>query len=204
MFAEGSWEGTPVRVLYLYCHPLADSFHAAIRAAALNALKGGRHTVDLLDLYAESFQPVLTADERRHYFKSPRNQAGLEDYVERIKGAEGLLIQYPTWCFGSPAMLKGFFDRLLIPGVAFTSNPARPKPSLDKLRKIVGVVTYGQPWSAAFWMGDAPRKTVTRFLPWFTKGKAKTEYYALYNVDHSTEQTRRAFIARVERGLRRL
>ena len=84
-------------------------------------------------------------------FRSPRNQAGLEDYVEQIKGAEGLLIQYPTWCFGSPAMLKGFFDRLLIPGVAFTSNPARPKPSLDNLRKIVGVVTYGQPWSAAFW-----------------------------------------------------
>ena len=52
--------------------------------------------------------------------------------------------------------------------------------------------------------GDAPRKTVTRFLPWFTKGKAKSEYYALYNVDHSTEQTRRAFIARIEQGLRRL
>ena len=66
-----------MRILYLYCHPLADSFHAAIRSAALNALKGGRHKVDPLDLYAESFQPVVTPDERRHYFKSPRNQAGL-------------------------------------------------------------------------------------------------------------------------------
>jgi len=205
--AGAAWDlgSTQVRILYLYCHPLADSFHAAIRAGALGALKGGRHTVDLLDLYAESFQPALTAEERRYYFQSPRNQAGLEAYVERLKNAEALLIQYPAWFFGPPAMVKGFFDRLLIPGVAYdVSEPARTKPSLDNLRRIVGVVTYGQPWSAAFWMGDGPRKTVTRFLPWFTKGQARTAYYALYNVDHSTEQTRRAFLARVERGLRKL
>jgi NAD(P)H dehydrogenase (quinone) len=194
-----------VRVLYIYCHPLADSFHAAIRAAALNALKGSRHTVDLLDLYAESFQPALTADERRHYFESPRNQMGLEEYVERVKAAEALLVQYPTWCFGAPAMLKGFFDRVLIPGVAYDmSEPARAKPSLDNLHKVVGVVTYGQPWSAAFWMGDGPRKTITRFLPWFTNGKAKSEYHALYNVDKSTDAKRRAFIVRVERAMRAL
>ena len=123
-----------MRILYLYCHPLADSFHAAIRSSVLNALKGSRHTVDLLDLYAESFEPALTADERRHYFESPRNQVGLEAYVERLKGAEILLVQFPTWCFGTPAMLKGFFDRLLIPGVAFDmSGEAGSKPSLDNL-----------------------------------------------------------------------
>ncbi len=194
-----------MRILYLYCHPLADSFHAAIRSCVLNALKGSRHTVDLLDLYAESFEPALTADERRHYFESPRNQVGLEAYVERLKGAEILLVQFPTWCFGTPAMLKGFFDRLLIPGVAFDmSGEAGSKPSLDNLRKIVGVVTYGQPWSAAFWMGDAPRKTVTRFLPWFTNGAARTEYYPFYNVDRSTDEKRRAFIARVEKAVRAL
>jgi NAD(P)H dehydrogenase (quinone) len=192
-----------VQVLDLYCQPLADSFHAAIRAAALNALKSGRNAIDLLDLYAEAFQPVLTADERRHYFDSPRNQVGLEIYVARLKAAEALVLQYPTWCFGPPAMLKGFFDRLLIPGVAFDMpDPAHSKPTLDNLRKIVGVVTYGQPWSAAFWIGDGPRKTVTRFLPWFTNNRAKTKCYALYNVAESTDGTRRAFIARVESAMR--
>ena len=171
----------------------------------VSALKGRRHTVDLLDLYAELFQPALTADERRHYFELPRNQAGLDTYVEQLKAAEALLLQYPTWCFGPPAMLKGYFDRLLIPGVAFDmSDPAGSKPTLEKIRKIVGVVTYGQPWSAAFWMGDGPRKTVTRFLPWFTNGKARAEYYALYNVDQSTDKTRQAFITRVEKAMRAL
>jgi putative NADPH-quinone reductase len=189
-----------LRVLYLYCHPLAESFHGAIRSAALGALKKGAHTVDLLDLYAESFQPALTADERRHYFESRRNRVGLEGYVERLKSAEILLVQFPTWCFGPPAMLKGFFDQLLIPGVAFDASD-RARGILGNLRRIVGVVTYGQSWSAAFWMGDAPRKTITRFLPWFTNGAAKGEYHALYNVDRSTEEKRRAFIASVERAV---
>ncbi len=52
--------------------------------------------------------------------------------------------------------------------------------------------------------GDGPRKTITRFLPWFANGKAKSEYHALYNVDQSTDATRRAFVARVERALRAL
>jgi len=187
-----------MRVLYLYCHPLADSFHAAILVASVKALKVHGHAVDLLDLYAESFPAVLTADERRHYFETPRNQAGLEAYVARLKAAEALVVQFPTWCFGPPAILKGFFDRLFIPGVAYEAGN---KPSLSNIRKIVGVATYGHGWTAAVWMGEAPRKTVTRFLPWFTGGKAKTQYHALYGVDGSTEGTRRAFISRVEKAM---
>jgi putative NADPH-quinone reductase len=53
-----------MRVLYVYCHPLADSFHAAIRHEALAGLAEAGHTVDLLDLYAEKFDPVLTAERR--------------------------------------------------------------------------------------------------------------------------------------------
>ena len=191
-----------MRVLFIYCHPLGDSFHAAILAAAIKGLKAAGHTVDLMDLYAESFEPTLTADERRHYFESPRNQAGLETYVARLRSAEALVLQFPTWCFGPPAMLKGFFDRLLIPGVAY--DPATSKPSLLNIRKIVGIVTYGQPWTAAMWMGEAPRKTVTRFLRWFTGGNAKTEYLALYKVDEASDGARRAFIARAEAAMSRI
>ena len=194
-----------MRVLYIYCHPLPDSFHGAILSAGLKALKARGHAIDLLDLYAESFAAVLTPDERRHYFESPRNQVGLEAYVARLRAAEALVVQFPTWCFGPPAMLKGFFDRLLIPGVAYDmSDPSGARPTLDQIRKIVGVVTYGQRWSAAFWMGDASKKTMTRFLPWFTGGKAKAHCCALYHVDASALAQRKAFIARVEKAMQRI
>src|SRR5438876_951791 len=56
-----------MRVLYLYCHPLPESFHAAIRAKALDGLRAAGHEVDLLDLYADRFDPVLSEDARRHW-----------------------------------------------------------------------------------------------------------------------------------------
>ena len=191
-----------MKILYVHCHPLPDSFHGALRSAAIGALAAKGHSTDLLDLYAEGFQPALTAEQRRRYLDSPQNEAELGDMVARLKAAEVLIVQFPVWCFGPPAMLKGFFDRLLLPGVAY--DPKDSKPSLGNLQTIVGVVTYGQPWTAAFWMGDAPRKTVTRFLPWFTGGRAKTEYLALYGIDASTDTTRKAFIGRVERSMARL
>lgn len=191
-----------MRVLYVYCHPLPDSFHGALRQASTAALKKAGHTVDLADLYGDDFQPALTPDQRRRYFDCPHNEAELGDYVARLKAAEALVVQFPTWCFGPPAMLKGFFDRLFIPGVAY--DPKTSKPSLQNLHKIVGVVTYGQSWMAAFWMGEAPRKTVTRFLRWFSGGKAETEYHALYKIDQSTEKARKAFIAEIERAMTRM
>jgi NAD(P)H dehydrogenase (quinone) len=194
-----------MRVLYVYCHPLRGSFHASIRDAALAGLKASGHEVDLLDLYQERFDPVLTEEGRRHYHEVPRNRLGLENYIARLEQAEAIIMQFPTWCFGMPAMLKGFCDRLLLPGVALDlADPAHVKPMLIRIRRIVGVVTYGRPWYMAKWMGDPPKKMVTRYLRWFTAGVARADYFALYHMNVATEAQRAAFIARVAAAMRRL
>src|SRR5262245_29761768 len=98
-----------VRVLYVYCHPLEDSFRAAIRREALDGLAQAGHAVDLLDLYAEGFDPVLTAERRRDYHDAARNRANNQAHVDRLMAAEALVVQFPTWSFGPPAMPKGWF-----------------------------------------------------------------------------------------------
>jgi len=191
-----------MRVLYIYCHPLPESFHAAIRTRALKALGDAGHTVDLLDLYAEKFDPVLSEEGRRHYHDTSRNRTGLEDYIARLTSAEALVLQFPTWCFGLPAMLKGFFDRMIMPGVAFDiSDPAHVQPTLRNIKRIVGVVTYGRPRYMAFWMSDPPRKIVTRYVRWFTGGAARVDYYAFYHMNVATHVQRAAFMDRVDRGM---
>jgi len=191
-----------MRILYIYCHPLPESFHAGIRAKALEALKAAGHDVDMLDLYAEKFDPVLSEDARRHYHDTTRNRAGLESYIARLTRAEILVVQFPTWCFSMPAMLKGFFDRMFLPGVAFDiSDPARVRPMLGNINHIIGIVTYGRPRYMALWMSDPPRKIVKRYLRWFTGGKARVDYHALYHLNVATESQRLAFIGRVERAL---
>lgn len=194
-----------MRVLHLYCHPLPESFHAAIRAAATDGLARAGHEVDLLDLYAEGFDPVLSAEARRHYHDTSRNRAGLEPYIARLERAEALVVQFPTWCFGLPAMLKGFFDRVLMPGVAFDlSDPARVRPLLGHIRAVVGITTYGRDRWTALWMGDPPRKVVTRYLRWFVARDARVRYLALYHLNTADERRRAAFLDRVRGELARL
>jgi putative NADPH-quinone reductase len=193
-----------MRVLYVYCHPLPESFHAAIRVRALGALAAAGHEVDLLDLYAEKFDPVLSEDARRHYHDPSRNRIGLEHHVARLTSAEGIVLQFPTWCFGLPAMLKGFFDRMIMPGVAFDlGDPAHAKPLLRNIKRIAGIVTYGRPRCMALWMGDPPRKIVKHYLRWFTGGKARVDYFALYHMNVATDAQRNSFMDKIGREMRR-
>jgi putative NADPH-quinone reductase len=184
---------------------LPESFHAAIRTKALSALADAGHQIDLLDLYAEKFDPVLSEEARRNYHDTSRNQAGLENYVARLTSAETLILQFPTWCFGLPAMLKGFFDRMIMPGVAFDlTDPAHVKPTLRNIKQIVGIVTYGRPRYMALWMSDPPRKIVKRYVRWFTGGEARADYYALYHLNVATDAQRAAFMNKVSCAMRRL
>ena len=192
-----------MKVLYVYCHPLPESFHAALRAEALAGLAEAGHAVDLLDLYAEGFDPVLSEEGRRHYHDTSRNQHGLEPLIVRLQSAEALIFQFPTWCFGPPAMLKGFFDRLMMPGVAFDiSNPEQVLPSLRNIRRIAGIVTYGRPRTMVWYMADPPRKIVTRYIRWLTGG-AKAEYHALYHLNVATDQQRQKFMKSVHAAMAR-
>ena len=194
-----------MRVLYVYCHPVPESFHGAIRAEALAGLERAGHEVDLLDLYAEGFDPVLGTEERRHYHDLARNRQGLEAHIERLQRAEALVVQFPTWCFGAPAMLKGWLDRLIMPGVAFDlSDPANVRPMLGHIRSLAGIVTYGRQRWMAWYMGDPPRKLVTRYLRWFVSREVRVAYHALYHMNVADDARRRDFLRRVGLAMERL
>jgi NAD(P)H dehydrogenase (quinone) len=192
-----------VRVHYIYCHPLPESFHAAIREEALAGLKAAGHAVDLCDLYAENFNPVLSAQERREYHEVGPNQRTVTDYVRRLREADALICQFPVWSFGPPAMLKGWMDRLLMPGVAFDlSNPNMAVPLLGNLKRIAGIATYGRPWWNALLVGNPPKKIMTRYLPRFSR-RAKVDYYPLYHMNVATDEQRKAFLAKVRAAMLR-
>jgi len=69
---------------------------------------------------------------------------------------------FPVWNFGYPAILKGFLDRVFLPGVSFKLVDGKVKPNLTHIRKLAAVTTYGGTRMRAFMAGDPPRKCVTR------------------------------------------
>jgi NAD(P)H dehydrogenase (quinone) len=193
-----------MRVLVVYCHPVETSFHAALHQEVLRNLRAGGHEVDDCDLYAEGFDPVLSREERLGYHDVPRNQMPLKPHVERLQRAEAIVFCFPTWCFGLPAMLKGYFDRLFMPGVAFDiRDPAHVKPMLTNIQRISAVVTYGRPRWVAWYMGDPPRKLVTRYMLRLTGRKARVDYHAHYHMNVATPPQLQRFKERVGRAMAR-
>ncbi|HEY2190559.1 MAG TPA: NAD(P)H-dependent oxidoreductase [Caldimonas sp.] len=187
-----------MRVLVLYSHPVESSYCAALHAQVVDGLVRAGHEVDDCDLYAERFDPVLSREERLGYHDVPSNRSRVQGYVDRLLRAEALVLCFPTWCFGLPAMLKGYCDRVFMPGVAFDlSDPAKVKPSLTHLRRIAAVVTYGRPRWVAWWMGDPPRKIVTRYLRRLTGNGARVDYHAYYHMNVATRPQLERFRARV-------
>lgn len=182
-----------MRVLVIYAHPNPDSYNAALLAATLEGLKSAGHEVDLCDLYEEDFAPVLTREERIGYHSIPANRGPVERYLERLEGAEGLVLVYPVWNFGMPAILKGYFDRVFLPGVSFKLVDGRVRPNLHHINRLMVVTTYGGARWRAILVGDPPRKIATRVLRGLIKPTGSMRYLAHYDMNRSTDATRNRF-----------
>ena len=113
------------RFLVVLAHPLPQSFAASAARAVVETLEAKGHQVYLLDLYAEDFDPRLSAAERAAYmepgYAPPEDVSGI---VARLKAADGLVLVFPQWWFNLPAIMKGFIDRIFVPGVAFEHDKA--------------------------------------------------------------------------------
>ena len=190
-----------MRVLYLYCHPLEESFHGAILKESLAGLAEAGHDVDLCDLYAEGFDPVMRAEERRHYNERASEDPVLKAHFAHLAWAEAIIFVYPTWWYGLPAMLKGWLDRVWATDVAF-QLPKGDGPIVSlmtHIRKLGVVTTCGAPWWLSVLIGQPGRKTLLRGM-WALTGKGcRTMYLAHYDMDKSTTGTRARFLERVKK-----
>lgn len=193
-----------MRILVLHAHPDPDSFNAALFRTAVETLGRAGHTVDACDLYAEKFDPILSREERHAYLDVPANRVPVERHIQRLERAEALVLVYPVWNFGLPAILKGYFDRVFLPGVSFRLVDGRATPNLSNIKIIVAVTSYGATRWRAMLVGDPPRRFVTRALRLLVALNARTTYLAHYDMNRSTDRSRAAFLARVMQRLEQL
>ncbi|WP_299962527.1 NAD(P)H-dependent oxidoreductase [uncultured Roseobacter sp.] len=188
--------------LVLFAHPCEESFSAALHTRVVDGLLARGWDVDDCDLNAEGFSPVLTAEERRGYHDAPGNTGAVDEYVDRLRRAEALVMVFPVWNFGYPAILKGFFDRVFLPGVSFTLDQGRVRPNLRNIRKLAAVTTYGGSRMRALLVGDPPRRVVTRAVRHVCRPD-KMRYLALYDMNRATDAQRAGFLARIDAEMER-
>ncbi|MEM6729012.1 MAG: NAD(P)H-dependent oxidoreductase, partial [Pseudomonadota bacterium] len=142
-----------MRAHILFAHPVPESLNAEAHRVVVGTLKEKGWEVDDCDLYAEGFQPVLTEEERRNYHDTAINCGPVQEYVHRIRAADAVIFCHPVWNFGYPAILKGWFDRVLLPGVSFDLRDGKLTPCMDNIRKMASVTTYGATRMRAFLAG---------------------------------------------------
>lgn len=195
-----------MHALVVYCHPIEGSFCSALRDAAVSGLRKAGHSVDIIDLAADSFNPVMLEDEWLSYTTvNPVFPPDVANYVDLVKNAEVMVFVYPTWWSSVPAQLKGWAERVFMPTVAFKMNSKNQvRPALGNLRRIVTVTTFGSPWVYVKAMNDNGSRMFSRSLRLSCVHRVRFLRLAHYQMDRSTPESRTAFLAQVEDKLARL
>lgn len=195
------------RALVIVAHPCGDSFCHAAAAAAERGLVAAGHEVTTLDLYAVGFRAAMSVDERLAYESdTPVLDPQVEEHVDLLRSAETLVFVYPSWWSGLPAILKGWLERTLVPGVAFTfdERTGRVRPGLRHVRNIVGVSTWGSTRPVALLINDNGRRVLSRALRMACGWRARPRWLALYRMDTASADDRASFVRHVEDRLARL
>ena len=124
----------------IYGHYDDKSFNAAIRDEFMSAASNAGHSVDLVDLYKEKFDPVFAGED-----------PGIDvlNHRKRIENCDTIVLIAPIWNFRMPAIVEGWIDKVLAPPWAFSfkqlvGNYGYPQGNLKDKRAII-FCTYGSP-----------------------------------------------------------
>lgn len=192
------------RILIVVCHPDPASFTQAAARTVIDAIND-RHEVRIRDLYAEGFDPELSASEHRNHLV-PGVDESIADHARDLQWCTTLILVYPTWWSGQPAMLKGWFDRVWASGIAWhlPDGANRLKPGLDNVTRLIAVTSHGSSKFVNALEGEAGKRTITRSLRVLCNRWCTTSWWAVYRLDHTGERHRTRALARLARRTARL
>lgn len=195
-----------MNVLVVHAHPNEESFSHALRHCAEEELRGAGHDVRVRDLYAQDWDPRLTSSEWRGHMDDSAVHTDLREHFDDLLWCEVLVLVYPTWWGGPPAILKGWVDRVWVRGIAWElpEGARRLVPRLRHIRRLVVITTHGSSWFFNARQGVPGKRMVRRSLRAMCHPLCRSTWISLYHLDTATLAERERFMVRVRRSMRRL
>jgi putative NADPH-quinone reductase len=151
------------------------------------------------------FDPVMKPVERRAHNTTDPDLSLVEHHVARLRAADALVLCFPVWWYGMPAILKGYFDRVWVNGVAFHLHAGgRMDPGLHRLKKLWVVCTYGAPWwLIRLVLRDPVRAVIHTGIRGLCTRHVKSKFFSLYSIESKSSTETARFLAEVERAFAR-
>lgn len=179
-----------MKLLLIYTHPQGDSFNQALKDSFISGCDAAGHSVDLIDLYEDGFDPVLSSEA----LKKPLESVDISAFQKRIKAADCLAFIFPIWWFREPAMLAGFIDRVFTTGFAYKYVNGRPVGLLP-VKKAVVIETYGGPGFYYYLTGNSPWRRFKRVLKFC--GMRTFWHQPCFSVPFTTDKKRKLYLKTV-------
>ena len=142
-----------MKTLIVYNHPHEGSFCSAIREAVENGLKTGGHEYKVIDLDKDGFDPVMRAKDLKAFVTAGKiGEDGLEEvdplvlrYMKMMRWAEQIVMIFPIWWMTTPAMTKGFIDKVIFPGIVYKMEGGKLVSMLSSLKQVTIITTMNTP-----------------------------------------------------------
>lgn len=142
-----------MKTLIVFYHPYKGSFCNAILTAALEGATESGHHCRVLDLDKDNFDPVMRAKDLQVFKNVGKyGSSALEqldplvlEYKKKLEWAEHLAFIFPVWWMTMPAMIKGFIDKVIFPGIAYDMKDGSMISRLDSLKKVTIISTMNTP-----------------------------------------------------------
>jgi putative NADPH-quinone reductase len=193
-----------MNILVVTAHPLKNSLCGLFSERITSSLNNMGHEVQSENLYMNQFDPVLSIDERMTYYRERYDASKVSEEMERLVNCDALVLIFPTWWFGFPAILKGWFDRVWAPTVAYdhADDYGPIKPKLHNLKKAFVVTTLGAPWWVDHIILRRPIKRTLRFaLLGACARKCKLEFLSFYKCESVDSARKYKQIRKIESEL---
>lgn len=194
-----------MRVLMVRAHPVRESLVQAAGDRAASAMTRAGHELRQMDLYADGFEPIVSEEEWRARNSGAALPPELQSYADALHWAEHLVLVYPTWFGGFPAMLKGWLDRVWVSEVVdeTATGSRRTRSRLRHITRLTVVTTHGGSKFMNSLGGEPGRRMVRRRIRSLCSRSCRPRWVALYGNDRCARAKRVEFLDSVERRFAR-
>jgi len=181
----------------VFAHPWHGSFNKAILDTATKELQNNKTAYQVIDLNKDGFSPVMTENELALYARGESQDPSVNKYQSMLKVTDRLVFIFPLWWYDVPAVLKGFFDKVMLKDFAWTESGTGLKGKLTHIQSAMVITTAQSPkWYIKYFAGNTIQSTFIRAT---LKGIGikNVKWLHCSDISHGASEKRKAFLKKI-------